>query len=559
MANFCLPPDKTKVFLEALRSGKVDPAKLADMSSKERRAFFEDLIGKENAKEVNALFESKLLLKNQQQGMITWAKKVAGLSESARRDLVSKIEKMEKVLEPADEAMFLEDLAAKKLGADVTIAEAKEITRLADEVETAKEKLPSLDSENFDSLDNTARLEYGRKLVDLQDYVGDLKVATEGLTLKDFKTDTARAVGKSVVDFAGLTKSLKASLDNSVIGRQGRKVMVTHPKTWAKNAKQTFIDMYRTYKGDNVMKEIRADVLSRKNALNGKYAKEKLAVGVTEEAFPTNIPEKIPGIGRAFKASENAFVGFQYRTRADIFDKLIEIAEKSDADTKGIGKVVNSLTGRGDLGKLEPVAGTVNNVFFSPRFVKSNLDALTAHMFDKNLSPFAKRQAAINTIKIITSIATVMAIIEAVDPKAMETDPRSSDFAKLKIGNTRYDITGGITGLAVLAARVLSQSKKTTKGKIVKLNENEFGSESVGDVLGQFAGNKLSPMMAVIRDVVLRGKTANFEDPTVLNQIQNLVAPISISTAQELKDEEAAKIIISMIVDALGISVSNFK
>ncbi len=85
MAGFCLMPEAIQKFREGLRSGAIDPAKLSQISSEERNKFFEDYVGKPNAKDVNSLFESKLLLKNQQQGMVTWAKRVAGLSEPAKR------------------------------------------------------------------------------------------------------------------------------------------------------------------------------------------------------------------------------------------------------------------------------------------------------------------------------------------------------------------------------------------------------------------------------------------------------------------------------------------
>ncbi len=45
------------------------------MSSADRHAFFSKIVGEDHAGPVNALFESKLLLKDQQRGLINWAKK----------------------------------------------------------------------------------------------------------------------------------------------------------------------------------------------------------------------------------------------------------------------------------------------------------------------------------------------------------------------------------------------------------------------------------------------------------------------------------------------------
>jgi hypothetical protein len=66
MKSFCLIKEKADEFKKALVSGKIDIEKMIDATSSERREIFEKFFGeKDIAKEVNALFESKLLLKNQ--------------------------------------------------------------------------------------------------------------------------------------------------------------------------------------------------------------------------------------------------------------------------------------------------------------------------------------------------------------------------------------------------------------------------------------------------------------------------------------------------------------
>ena len=50
---FCLPKEFAKTFIVALREGKIVPEKLMEMSSIERRTYFESIVGKENAVEVS--------------------------------------------------------------------------------------------------------------------------------------------------------------------------------------------------------------------------------------------------------------------------------------------------------------------------------------------------------------------------------------------------------------------------------------------------------------------------------------------------------------------------
>src|ERR1700761_9379519 len=106
-ATWCLPPKLTNAFLAALRSGELAPSRLMDMSSAERREAFAKIVGPENAAEINAQFESKLLLKDQKAGLVNWAMKLGGLTEPVRRDILAKIEKLDKVLQPEDERAFL--------------------------------------------------------------------------------------------------------------------------------------------------------------------------------------------------------------------------------------------------------------------------------------------------------------------------------------------------------------------------------------------------------------------------------------------------------------------
>jgi len=128
---YCLPKHLVNGFLKKLKSGEINPDTLLDMTSQQRRDFFSEFLGAENAKEVNTLLESKLILKNQQQGIINWAKQVAHLKPDAQKDLLSRINKMTEILEPEEEDAFLEDLVAKKLEVYITSEEASGIAELA--------------------------------------------------------------------------------------------------------------------------------------------------------------------------------------------------------------------------------------------------------------------------------------------------------------------------------------------------------------------------------------------------------------------------------------------
>lgn len=547
MAKFCLIPKQVQDFKLALKEGRINPQELSQKTSEERRNILSDIVGKENASQVNALFESKLLLKNQQAGYIRWAKKVAGLTPQAKRDIISRIEKMDKILNPGEEKMFLEDLARQKLGIGVSDVEAKTIFDLS-------QKVQSLKKDTFTN--NQERLNYGRSVVQLTNYLNDLKKVGPRFSLNPVK------IAKGL---PGNAKAIRASMDNSAIFRQGWKTLFTHPGTWAKNSIKSFKDIVKTFGGKNVIDELNADIVSRQNSLNGFYKRAKLAVGTLEEDYPTALPEKIPILGRAYKASEAAYTGFVHKTRADIFDKYIQIAQNkgvnlNDKELQAIGSMVNSLTGRASLpGQLEKAANTFNNVFFSPRKFVADVNTFLHPITGAGGSNFVRKQASINLLKTAMGTAAILGTAYAVNPNSVEWDARSADFGKIKIGNTRFDVTGGLSSLITLASRLItSSSKSSTTGEISDLNNPKYGQSTKLDVIYNFMENKFSPALSVVKDI-LQNKDFKGNPPTIGSEIENLFVPLSISTFKELKnDPNSADILLSMIADGLGISVNTY-
>lgn len=573
---FCLPKFAAQEFKTRLKSGEITPAKLMAMTSAQRNAYFSKFLTPEQAKATNALFESKVILKNQQQGMITWAKTVSGLKSETRRELIDKINRLDKVLTPEEEKAFLADLAGTRLGVDVTADEANKIAELASKVNETKLAMEA----------GGDRMEYGRAKVALDTYVADLKRDADSIKLADFNADRLGTTGRAISSLAGQSKSVTASLDNSAIFNQGWKPFMTNPILTAKNAVRTYGDIVNTLGGKKVMDEVNAELVSRPTY--DLMKKAKLAVGTSEEAFPTSLPEKvdkIPGVGpaltplsRLYKASQDAYTAFVHRTRADIFDKMVKVAERNGTDLdkkelEAIGAMVNSLTGRGGFGKLEgPAVDAFNNIFFSPRFFKSQVDVLTQPITGAGRSNFVRKQAAQNLIKILGGTAIILGIAQQVASlfgydDAVEWDSRSADFGSIKIGNTRYKLGGGLPGVLTLLSRIIPTkdkgdwgfyTKSSTTGKITKLNEDTWGARSVGDVIGTFAGNKFSPAFQLLDDWWVTGVDFDGERPTVLGSALKLITPFGVSTYQELaKDPEAEKL-FTMILAGHGINVSNY-
>jgi hypothetical protein len=555
-ANFCLLPQQADELARRINEGELDVAALARMSSADRHAAFADIVGDANAQHVNAAFESKLLLKNQQKGLETWIRQATEMKPDVKRDLLARVGRMDRVLQPEDANGFLADLAKQRLGFGVTQEEAGRIAELAKAASDAKAAMEN----------GGDRMDYGRAKVEFSNYVSDLK--------NDVRQP--RTLASTLREAAGASKSIQASLDDSALFRQGWKTLWSEPKIWAKNARQSFSDIAKELGGKKVLDEVQADVLSRPNALNGNYRKAKLAIGNLEDQFPSSLPEKLldkaGAVGvplkRAYTASEAAYNGFLYRTRADVFDKYVEIAQASGGmedprQLQSIGKLVNALTGRGDLGKAEGASDVINLAFFSLRKVKSDLDFLTAHQLHGDVTPFVRRQAARNLVQTLAGTATVLAVAHAVAPESVETDPRSSDFGKIKIGNTRFDMTGGMASLSTLGARLATMSSKSSTTHVVKPLNHGFGSQSGTDLVYNFFENKLSPAGSIIRDLLKgedrQGNKMHLDGGTLTREAGGLFTPLPFSNALELyNDPNSAGVLLGELADALGIATTNY-
>lgn len=548
----CIPKYLADTFLEKLKAGEIDPVKLAEMTSEKRRNFFSEFMGEENGKNVNALFEKKLLLKNQIRGMVQWAKEVAGLKPEAKRDIISRVEKMEEVLNPANEDAFLADLAAQRLGANVSMKEAVHISQLAKAVSDAKAKV-SPDS----PYGSPERMKQGYAMVEFGKYIDELKQRDSDARIVDTLKNPLRMASEA----AGFSKAMNATMDNSAIFRQGWKAMMTNPVLWAKNSIESFNTIIKTFGGKDVMADSKARIMS--GPYYDKAVKAKLAVATIEEDFPTSLPEKIPLFGRFYKASENAFTVFVHNLRMDIFNKYIKSFEEAGIDTSNketlgsLGKLINSLTGRGDMGVFEPASGVINNVFFSARALKGQIDVYTSHLADPNMTFEVKKVAMSNLIKIMGIQASILFLAEQLQPGSTDKDPRSSDFGKIKVRNTRFDMSGGASSLLTLVARLATgDSKSSTTGKVRAIDPVE--------AIAQFFENKLSPAstsaLALNRGKDRNDKPVNLTSTEgVLNLLDNLFNPIGIKNLREANEVyDHANIIAIAIADFLGISANSY-
>jgi hypothetical protein len=537
---YCLLPKLADKFKQALVSGKIDPAKLEAMTSDQRRSFFADIVGEADAKGVNELFESKLVLKNKELGLINWAKQVTGIKPEVRRDMVKRIEGLigtpetgRYILNPKTEEAFLKDLASKRLGTDVTLEEARKITDLAKKVQDAKMEHMT------DTADVKARIAYGNAIQDLHDYVESIK---PGMNTAD-----------QIANVANVPRALTASIDFSAPFRQGFG-MVNRKQFW-----ENLKPMFKAFQSEQYYKDLQAEIITRptypamqKAGLRVMNLGDKLSQ--REEAFMTTLLEKVP----LFRRSERAYTAFLTKLRADVFDDFIQKASLAGEDVKAgsqtakdLANVVNNFTGSGRLGSVDHASPIANALFFSPRKIAATIQKLNPKNYlDPRLSPTARREALKSLVGQVGATTALLSLASAAG-YGVELNPTSSDFGKIKIGNTRIDVTGGDATYATLLARIVTGQKKSTTDETIKTLGEGFGSPTRADVLTQFFRNKLSPTAGFVADW-LYGTDHSGQPFSMSAEVQRLAVPMIISTFIEASQSDPNNVLIAVAADMFG-------
>ena len=523
--NFCLPEEITNKLKKAIKSGEIDIEKLSSASSEYRVNFFKQFMNERNAKEVVALFESKLLLKNQKRGLVTWAKQILGMKPAVERDVISRIMRMDKILNPENEKSFLRELASKKLGVDITIEEARKITELSN-------KIKSL--ENF--TDKAGRIKYGRAKLDLIDYIDSLNPKRANV----------------VENVLGLPQAAMSSFDLSAPLNQGWGVISR--KEWWDN----LAPMIKAFSRESAFRDIQADIITRPNYKLAKRAGLRLSdlsenLFEREEIFMTTLLDKIPGMA----ASQRAYIGFLNKLRMDLFDDLIKKAKLAGEDVslgskaaEDIATIVNAFTG--GYGRTDPL---LNAFLFSPRRIRSAVKILNSYTYINPKTSKTARKAAIrNLLGSLAMTGSVIALAGLHGAVETEEDPRSSDFGKIKVGDTRLDISGGIASYVILLSRILSGEIKSSNTGAIKKLGNNYTSTSDFDLTANFIRNKLSPLASLIIDV-LTGENAVGEKKTPTQSVIDRFKPMFLKDAYEvLTEDPEAKILIPFALFGGGLS-----
>lgn len=348
------------------------------------------------------------------------------------------------------------------------------------------------------------------------------------------RVEVAQKVIKHAEVASGMVKAGLTGMDVSNPFRQtlfltGRQ-MFHHPKQLYGAMKEMFTSYGEARHRENV-KELQADpAFSRANdagiAFSHEVSDHDMYTGADVMAhfldkgrkFSWKNPVKWAAeIGdKALIGAGRAYTQYQNRIMLDTF-KAGEsyLRDKGQLNAKSVRELVDMINMFGSRSRIKTKSlGRVGNVIlFSPQMIKSRLKAFaqaglpfeTEQFVGKDLGWLlsggkryetkAVREFGHSTVRSGATLAaglmalTYGAAVAAGQKPKLETDPRSTDFAKIRIGHTTVNPLGDWQQYIRVGAQLLTEKEKLRgSGRVQKANRAEIVSRMVRGKLSPAAG-----------------------------------------------------------------------
>lgn len=550
---------------------KVKALNLRTMNSLQRIKAFDEILGAGQGREMNLLYEKSLLLKNQDIAFDRFIDDLTGVSgekkAAIRNNIKKRLAEKKQAVDDLELGSIIRESVEKRYDIDIpedVLSRIQKLNREMNEFRDAMQGTPKGSPE---------RIEFAKRVVEVSEIVDELKGVNT--SVKDeikfaktrvseaFKRDTLGGIGQTLKEtgsfiFNPALKSVKASLDNSILFRQGLKLLAADPKIWKGSAKKT-LDIWKEVLSDpkytdDLVRGFKVDIVS--HPYYQQAIDSGLAIGVVEDFFPTPIVQEIPALGRFFKASDESFTMFSQGARMDLFEKYVDLYKLQNAGRepskdvlKSFARVANSTTGRGGLGSFESSAGLLNKLLFSARYQTANINTFK-HVFDTSLSPEARKIASQQAARYLTLVGGLMSTLAMFGDVGF--DPKESTFGKFRLPGTKrwVDLTGGLASYFSLGGRMTKSFQQGPK----------YGKDTPADVLVDFFKGKLAPAPGLARDFLeMRDYSGN--RPTLGSAAKSLFIPITLENLGEsIADREpASEVAVALFLELVGGSVTEPK
>lgn len=501
------------------------------------------------------------------------ARKVFELKQEAK--LIEKLERLQNGVEPTIERKKIErNQELERLRKQIKESDLTKISSYKSRVQKNIQQLEDdLAAGNIKEAEPRPVLKLDAEAIKLKDQLIKLKQERELRIIKQQYANRSKyqKARDAIVEVLNVPRTIMSSMDFSAPLRQAVVATTSHPVVAAGAFVEMFKQAVSQKRFDRWFSDVREDYRFQVAHEAGLYIADPhdVRLSAKEEAFMNNLAEKIPVIGKMIKGSERAYVSYLNKMRWDLFNQFAEQYER-DGKTmynspdlyKGLASFINNATGRGKFSGaaegLESAAPILNTLLFSPRLVASRLNFLNP-MYYAKLPKEVRVSALKDVAKFIATGSTVLFLMGLMGAD-VEDDPRSTDFGKIKFGNTRWDIWGGYQQyIRVLAQMLSGQTKSAMTGELSDLTgQGKFG-RTRGDVALAFVRGKLAPVPSIAADI-LAGRTVTGEPVTIMNEAQSHLFPLITSDVGEaMKDKGIQALFTAGIPATFGVGVSTYE
>lgn len=365
-------------------------------------------------------------------------------------------------------------------------------------------------------------------------------------------------------------RALITSADLSAVFRQGGFLTFSRPVQAAK----AFPEMIRGLLSERQFERAQDALAQRPNAARYRQAGLYLAdtagpPNAAEEAFAGRVSKATATLRKylGINAAERAYTGFLNRVRADTFDAMSATLGRNGVpsiqESRQLAHFINVATGRGQLGESgEKAAALLSNVFFSPRYVASRFQLLAGQPLIQG-TPATRRLIALEYGRMLAGIGVFYGLVRLFFPDSkIEGDPRSSDFGKVHIGNTRIDPLMGLSQNAVFVSRLLAgQTRSSTTGRVSDLRGARvpYGGSTVPDVITRYVRSKLAPIPGLAVDVAA-GRDVVGQPVTARRLASDVTVPLALRDSYgAMQDLGIPKGTAASLLGVLGMGVQTYQ
>jgi N12 class adenine-specific DNA methylase len=355
-----------------------------------------------------------------------------------------------------------------------------------------------------------------------------------------------------------LARAIMTSMDLSAVFRQGGPGTFAHPMLAREAAKEMRRAIFSQEEEFNIAEQMSKHRLysfavqaklevtasagriqNQEEAYMGRWARDGIGKkGTKINKFSKAVLTPVAMSARAYTTYLN---GLRFRLFTYFVDTLGANGQVTLDEAKAIANFINVSTGRGDFGSYNKVAANLSTVLFAPRYLASRFAYLGLPFYmlqDAKVSGRVKRLIAMEYARHALGVAGFLATAVALggllyddddeESPTVELDPRSTDFMKLKIGETRIDPLSGFGQIVTFLSQVGLGQKKTMEGEIIDIRgeKKKYGQDSTFDLTANFIRKKLAPIPAAGINIIA-GEDVVGNKATVATATTGLFIPLA--------------------------------